>query len=332
MLSFEHTGYLLGLVIIVPLALLFAWVVRWKIKSRKQLGDKHLIDALTRNYSRRFFAIKFFLLIISVILCILALANLRKSVPAEKEQKAGIDVMIALDVSKSMWSEDIKPSRLEKAKQFINTLTEGLDDNRVGLVVFAGQAFLQMPLTPDIASANMFVSNASPNAVPVQGTAIGDALALCNTSLDTKEKKYKAIILITDGEDHDPKSEEVIKQLNEDGVLVNTIGVGTTEGGPITEPGSKDYKVDENGKTVISKLNEDELKDIATKTGGQYFWLDNSEKVANAVLKDLNSMDKKLISSTSAKKYSSLFPYFLGFVILLLMLEIFIPEVKRRKR
>src|SRR3954454_20583655 len=180
MLSFEHKEFLLGLFALLPLIVLFIAVLRWKQKVKKALGDEELINQLTKNYSARLYKIKFVAVIIALIASIIATANLRKPVAGDKEPTAGIDIMIALDVSKSMLSSDIKPSRLERAKQLISVLIDKLENNRLGLVVFAGQAYLQMPLTPDLAEAKMFLSNASTDAVPVQGTNISEALQLCD--------------------------------------------------------------------------------------------------------------------------------------------------------
>ncbi|RXK83446.1 VWA domain-containing protein [Filimonas effusa] len=330
--SVERTDYLLGLTVIIPLVILFLLVLRWKKGVKKKLGDAHLIDLLTQNYSPRQYVLKFVVVILAIGVGVLAFANVRvPSSEDDKEKKAGIDVMIALDVSKSMLSEDVKPSRLEKARQFTNLLINKLGDNRVGLVLFAGKAYLQMPLTSDPEAAKLFVSNANPNAVPVQGTVIGDALELCDNSLDTKQKKYKAVVLISDGEDHDPKAHEILRQLNEHGVILHTIGVGTTEGAPIKEPGTFDYKRDENGHMVVTKLNEKELSDLAAKSGGTYHNLENAANTALDVAGSLSTMEKKaFLSGTGGSGYASIFPYLLAFVVLLLIAELFIPEVKKR--
>ncbi len=333
MLSFENIEYLIALVIIIPLVLIFIFSILKKRKIKKEFGDEMLVNELTKNYSPALFNLKFFLLLSSIILGIIGIANLRKPAATQGQKKAGIDIMIALDVSKSMLSEDVKPSRLELAKQCVNELIDELgDNNRVGLVLFAGQAFLQMPLTTDAAVSKMYVSNASPNAVPVQGTVIADALTLCDNSLDTKEKKYKAVILISDGEDHDPKSEDAVKQLYNDGVVVYTIGIGTAEGSPIIEPGTNTYKVDANGQTIISKLNEAEMKNIAQQTGGSYFHLDDYLTTSHAVANALNGMDKKLINGNGEEReYASFTPFFIAAMLLLLLAEIFIPETKKIK-
>ncbi len=331
MFSFEHTEFLIGLLIIIPLVLLFLTVLNWKKKVTKALGDDKLINQLTKNYSSKRFKIKFILITTCIALLIVAAANLRKPVSGEKERKAGIDVMIALDVSKSMWAEDTKPSRLDAAKQFVSLLVDRMDNNRVGLVLFAGRAFLQMPLTSDFSVAKLYVSNASPDAVPMQGTVVGDALQLCENSLDTKEKKYKAVVLISDGEDHDPHSTKILQQLADNGVIVNTIGVGSVEGAPIMEPGSNIYKTDINGQTVISKLNEGELMQIAQQTNGVYQHLGNAEATANNIAAALNNMEKKAIESEGDKKqYASFYYFFTLMALLILIAEIFIPEVKSK--
>jgi Ca-activated chloride channel family protein len=295
------------------------------------LGDDKLISQLTKTYSERRYWLKFILLCASIAFLIIAAANLRKPVTGDKEKKAGIDVMIALDVSKSMWAEDTKPSRLDVAKQFIGSLLDKLDNNRVGLVLFAGKAFLQMPLTSDFAVAKLYVTNASPDAIPLQGTVVGDALRLCENSLNTKEKKYKAVILISDGEDHDPHSTEILKQLADNGVVVNTVGVGSAAGAPIMEPGTNTYKVDINGQTVVSKLNEGELIQIAQQTGGIYEHLGNAEISADKMMSVLNGMEKKVIeNSGDTKQYASFYAFFVMIALLGLITEIFIPETKRK--
>jgi Ca-activated chloride channel family protein len=282
MASFQHSDYLLGLVILLPLILFFLLTLRWKKKVKRELGDPELVDALIKDHSSKNYSYKFFVLLTALALCIIAAANLRSPKQGVAGNRAGIDIMVALDVSNSMLAQDIKPNRLERAKQVLNRIIEKMGDNRMGLVVFAGQAFLQMPLTSDLAAAKLFVSNASPDAIPTQGTVIGDALRLCNISLDIKEKKYKAVILISDGEGHDEKALDVVKDLQDNGVVVHTIGIGSPDGSPIMEPGTNNYKKDENGNTVVSKLNEKGLQVIASETGGMYQLFSNSDQVANS--------------------------------------------------
>jgi Ca-activated chloride channel homolog len=333
MLSFEHTDYLFGLALVVLFVAVFILSIVAKRKARKELGDPELIQELTKNYSAPKYSFKFILLCVAFVLGVIGLANLRKPTASDNEKKAGIDIIIALDVSKSMLSQDIKPTRLDRAKQCINRLIDQLGDNRVGLIVFAGQAYLQMPLTPDAAAARLYLSNATPDMVNMQGTVVADALRTAMESFNTKEKKYKAIVLISDGEDHDPETERMLPQLADNGIIVYTIGVGTPEGSPINDPQTNELKKDANGQVVITKLNEAELQNIAAKTNGVYQRLDNSEEAIKNVSLALNSMDKKIIQSgIGAKQYASFYPWFLIAAIVLLVIEMFIPEVKKFKK
>jgi len=332
MTEFQNIEYLYGLLILAPLALLFIFILRWKKQVKKALGDERLVNQLILTYSPKQYNLKIIFILIAVIMGIIALANLRKPIQTKGYKGTGIDVMIALDVSKSMLGQDEKPSRLEKAKLFINRLTEKLNNDRIGFVVFAGQAYLQMPLTADATATKMFVDNASPELVSMQGTDLRSALQLCDASLDTKEKKYKAVILITDGEDHDDKAMDAAKQLTDHGTILHTIGVGSVEGSPIIEPGTNDYKRDENGKTIISKLNQTLLQQLAGQANGTYHLLDNTSVVANEVAAELNGMEKKTISTAGGyAQYKSYYPYFLVAAVTLLIAEAFIPEKKKIK-
>jgi len=330
MLSFQNTDFLFGLLVLIPLVFLFVMVLRWKKNVKRKTGDEELINALTSDYSPKNYNYKFLLVVVALALCIIAAANMRTPAPGNTGNRAGVDVMVALDVSNSMLAQDIKPNRLERAKQVLNKIIDKMGNNRMGMVVFAGQAFLQMPLTTDLAAAKLYVSNASPDAVPTQGTVIGDALRMCSASLDTKEKKYKSIILISDGEDHDEKAEQVLKELQDNGVVVNTIGIGSPEGAPIFDAALNDYKKDETGNTVVSKLNEQDLKKIATETGGQYLLFSNADEAADKVVASIDQMEKKQIGGTGIRVYNSFFQWFLLVAVIFLLVEIIIPERKMK--
>lgn len=331
MLSFENSTYLWWLLALIPVIILFALTLKWKEQVKKVLGDAALIKKLTAKYSPKLFRVKFYLLAIALFIGIFAAANLRKSANRGTEKSSGIDIIIALDVSKSMLSQDIKPTRLDRAKQLINQLTDNLYNNRVGLEVFAGQAILQMPLTDDIGAIKMYLSNINTDMVPIPGTAIGDALNLANNVLDSNDRKHKAVILLTDGEDHDPKTEDAVKNLYNHGVTVFTVGIGTAQGSPILDPVTNAYKKDQDGNTVISKLNEKELKDIAAGTGGSYLLLNNDASAINNITGKINNMEKKLIVSGKVgnRQYFYYFPFLIAFVLLLLVIELFIPERKK---
>jgi Ca-activated chloride channel family protein len=331
MLQFQNIEFLLGLLALIPLTLLFLFVLRWKQKTRKALGDERLIVQLTQNYSPKLYRIKIIAVLAAIALGIVSFANLRKPKNADGTKGSGIDVMFALDVSKSMLSQDEKPTRLDKAKQLISTLSEKLEGNKVGLIVFAGKSYLQMPLTSDMAAAKMFVSNASTDLVDVQGTVVSEALDLSDASLDTKERKSKAVVLITDGEDHDAKAADAIKKLADHGTVVYTVGVGSPEGSPIIEPGTTEYKRDMNGQTVITKLNDKLLKELAIASKGSYHHLTNTSSTADALMDELNGMEKKPINSAGGFiEYQSFYSYFLAFAVLLLLIEVFVPERKMK--
>ncbi|PZP47356.1 MAG: hypothetical protein DI598_11050 [Pseudopedobacter saltans] len=333
MLSFENTNYLWGLLLLIPVFLLFSYVIKRKKKILEKIGNNALAKTLISNYSSKKFRLKFVLFAIIVLLGIFAFVNIQKpNTSDDAGNKNGIDVMVALDVSKSMLSSDIKPTRLAKAKQVINQLIDQLGNNRLGIVVFAGQAITQMPLTDDIGAARMYVSTIDPDMMPVQGTEIGAALLACNRAFHTGEKKYKAVILISDGEDHDPKTDAALKELKNNGVVVHTIGVGTVDGSQIVDPTTNEPKKDANGNIVISKLNEDELKKIASQTGGQFALLDNAMNAPQKIVTAINNTDKKMIRTgrmPGEKNFTSYFPLFIIGMILLLVIELFISERKR---
>ncbi len=330
MFSFQYIEYLTGLAILLPLLIFFLLTLQWKRRVKKKIGDAELVNNLIGDHSAKNYNYKFFLLLTALALCIVGVANLRTPKKGVTGNRSGIDVMVALDVSNSMLAQDVKPNRLERAKQVLNKIIEKMGDNRMGLVVFAGQAFLQMPITSDLAAAKLYVSNASPDAVPTQGTVIGDALRLCNASLDTKEKKYKAVILISDGEGHDEKVTDAVKELQDNGVIVHTIGIGSPDGSPIFDPATKDYKKDENGNTVVSKLNEKELQEIAGQTQGSYHLFSNADAITNEVMGALNQMEKKQTGGANERSYSSWYQWFLLAAFILLLLEIIIPERKMK--
>jgi Ca-activated chloride channel homolog len=329
MLQFEHSEFFWVLLVLIPLIMLVFANLYWKKNIVAKMGNVGLINKLISNYSHKKYIVKIGLALIAIVCTIFAATNLRKPFAEKGSSTNGIDVMIALDVSKSMLSQDEKPSRLEKAKQLIYQLSQNLQNNNIGLVVFAGEAFLQMPLTSDMAAASIFISNANTDLVNLQGTVVSDALSLCDASLNTKERKSKAIVLITDGDDHDDKALEVAKKLTEHGTAIYTVGVGSTTGAPIMEAGTNDYKRDKDGQTVITKLNETLLKDLAKATSGQYFLLNNTASVASDLTNQLNKLEKKQITNAGGNiNYQSFYMYFLALAIVLLVIEFFISERK----
>ena len=326
MLRFQHTDYFIALAAIPALVALYLFALRWKKKTISKIGDERLVKELIKNYSPRKFALKFVFIVTAFCLGVVALANLRSSKGSEKVNRNGIDIMIALDVSKSMLAQDIKPSRLERAKQVMGKLIDKLTNDRIGIVVFAGRAYLQMPLTGDHGAAKMYLNAATTDVVPTQGTVIGDALKMCAASFSTKEKKYKSVILISDGEDHDEAATNIAGQMANDGVSVNTIGIGSSEGTTLLDPVTNEIKKDNEGNTVISKLNEQELIAIAEKGGGIYQLFTNTDDVINKLEAQLKSMDQRTVTEDSLVNYKSFFQWFLLAALILLVVELFLSE------
>ena len=329
MFEFRHIEYLYTLAGIPVLILLFLLLMRWKKKATLKIGDPPLVKQLMQGYSSKLFTTKFILVILAFGLCAFAVADVVVPEGQEKINRNGIDVMIALDVSKSMLAQDIKPNRIERAKQVITKIIDKLSNDRIGLVIFAGKAYLQMPMTTDHSAAKMYLSAASPDDVPTQGTVISEALKMSYAAFNTKEKKYRTIILITDGEDHDEDAIKVTKELAEQGVMVNTIGIGSPGGAPIMDKETNDYKKDENGNTVITKLNEDELKEIAFNGNGLYQLYSNTEQVAANIQTKLSSLGETTLVDSTFANYKTYFIYFLIASLMLLIAELFISEKRK---
>ncbi|CAN5780481.1 hypothetical protein BH11BAC4_BH11BAC4_23390 [soil metagenome] len=323
---FQHIEYLILLVLVPVITGLFLYAIYRKRSIAKKIGDKSLVEILTSNYSRQAYFGKFLLIVAAVGMLVIALANLRSAAGSEKISRNGIDVMIALDVSKSMLAQDIKPTRLDRAKQVMSRLVDKLSNDRIGIVVFAGKAYLQMPLTGDHAASKMYLSAATTETVPTQGTVIADALKMCYSSFNTKEKKYKAIVLVSDGEDHDEEAIKTAKQLAQEAVVIYTIGIGSPGGATIMDEATNLPKTDNQGNTVISKLNEDELRDIAQNANGKYFLFQNTDAIVDNITAELANMDQRNVTDDSLVNYRSYFTYFLLTALLFLIMEVFISE------
>jgi Ca-activated chloride channel family protein len=328
MYQFQHIELMPAWVVIPLLIFLFVLVIRWKKDAIKKIGDTVLVSQLIKGYSANKFLAKFILSVLAISCIILGMLNLQKPGTMENIERKGVDVIIALDVSKSMLAEDSKPNRLEVAKQFVNKLMNQLQNDRIGLILFAGRAYMQMPLTTDHGAARMYVQNAGPEVVPTQGTVISEALRLSNAAFNSKEKKYKAVVLITDGEDHDPASPQVAQQLAENAIMINTVGIGSPEGSPIMDPMTNTYKKDLEGNTVISKLNEVQLQQLAQSTKGVYVRLTDSEQAVASIMQQLSTIEKTDLEDSAFKDFKSYFQWFLAAAILFLLVEFFLPERK----
>jgi Ca-activated chloride channel family protein len=329
-LKFQHPEYFIGLLLIPLLIYLYTGLVSWKKKLSARIGDPSLVTQLVKSFSAKNFLLKFVLICIAVFSLVAGLANLRARGKAEDITRQGVDVMIVLDVSKSMLAQDVKPSRLDKARQLLYRLTDRLQNDRMGLILFAGRAYMQMPLTTDHSAAKLYISEAGPDAVPTQGTVFSEALSMANSSFNRNEHKYKAVVLISDGEDHDAEALKVAKQMAEDGVMINTVGIGSVEGSEIIDPETKEPKKDDKGNIVISKLNEQELVSLSDATNGIYIHLDNLEDATITLTQRLDSIEKRALADNEFVNFTNYFPWFIGLAGLLLILELFIPERKRK--
>lgn len=290
------------------------------------MGDEKLVKLLIGNFSAVLFTSKFVVLSLGLALGIVAVMNPRKPGDEDKTNRKGLDLAIALDVSKSMLAADLQPNRLERAKQFIGRLMDEMPDDRIALVLFAGKAYLQMPLTVDYGAAKMFVSAASADAVPQQGTVISDALKMSATIFNNADRKFKTIVLISDGEDHDENAVKTAKELAEQGVMINTIGIGSPEGSTITDPATGENKKDAAGNTVISKLNEEALKEIAKQTNGIYIRLQSSDEAVAALKGQLSQIDRVAFGDVSQMSFKTYYMWPVAAMFILLLAEIFIWE------
>jgi len=305
-----------------------AMMYRKRIMQR--FGESHLVRQLMPQVSKYKHTVKFILLLFSMSLLCVAYANPQWGTKKEKVKRKSSDVFIALDVSESMLAQDLPPSRLDRAKQFTQKLIRELKGERIGTIIFAGNAYMQMPLTADYSSAAMFVKSASTRMVPTQGTAIGDAIRLATQSYDESGKFHKALIIITDGENHDQDALDQAKIAAEQGVLIFTVGVGTSAGSPIPtfENGQSQYKKDKQGNTVVSKLNENMLSSLAAAGSGKYYNITNGEKVIDALQKYIETLEKQEFEQRTFSEYESYFQWFLALALLFLLIEFLLSYQK----
>ena len=330
MIHFQYAEYFISLAAIPVIILFYLLLIKWKKNTAKKIGDPLLIDQLTKKFSSTKFNLKFIVFVIAFAFCGAALAGLVKPDGTQKINRKGTDIMIALDVSKSMLAQDIKPSRLERAKQVISKIIDNSPDNKIGLVIFAGRAYLQMPMTVDHEAAKMYLASASPDDVPTQGTVISDALKMCYAAFNPKEKTYKSVLLISDGEDHDNDALKIAKQLGKQGVMVNTVGIGSPQGAPIPDPETNAYKTDDKGNTVISRLNEEELSNIAKDGKGLYQLYTSTNEVANNIKNKLAGINQEAtVSDSSYESFKQYFQFFLVVALVLLIIEFFISEKRK---
>ena len=330
MFRFEHPDYLYLLFILPVLLLLFLYSMYIKKRNLKRFGDMKIIRELMPDVALKRQHFKFWILFFCVGLFILILARPQFGSKLETIKKQGIEVVICLDVSNSMLSTDISPSRLDKSKQLLSRLIDNLGNDKIGLIVFAGDAFIQLPITSDYLSAKMFLSSINPAMVPTQGTAIGAAINLATRSFSPNESTEKAIILITDGENHEDDALGAAKAASEKGIRVNVLGVGSVQGGAIPIPGTNNFQRDNEGNMIITKLNEQMCQEIAVTGNGMYARTDNTNSALRALQNELDKLGKSEVESKVYSSYDEKYQIPAWALLVLLIIEFFILDRRNR--
>ena len=332
-LKFEHPEYLYGLLVIPLLVILYIVIRLRQDKTFRRFAEVGMRSYLVPLRSNRRNIFKFVLFLLTVACLILGLANLQSGSKMEEVKREGIDLFLAVDVSNSMNAQDIVPSRLDRSKQAINKLIAGMQGDRVGVIVFADKAFVQLPITTDYAAAKMFLASVNTNSVASQGTAIGEAIRLAMKSFSDDERS-KAIIVISDGEDHENEAAmDAAREAAKKGIRLFTIGMGLPDGSPIPVYDQygrmTGYKKDRDGNTIVTRLDEDMLRRIADAGGGRYVRASNSNVGLEQIYDDISKMDKTEIESKVFTDYEDQYQWFVGAAILFLLLGIFVSSGRR---
>ena len=332
MFRFAH-GYYFYLLLLIPLFVaVFILFLVWRRKTLNKFGNRTVLLQLMPEYSNVRIILKFILLLFAYTFLIIAIAGPQTGSKLEEVKRKGIDLMLAVDVSNSMLAEDIKPDRLERAKQSISRLIDQLEGDRIGIVVFAGKAFMQLPITTDYGAAKMFLSTINTNIIPTQGTAIADALVMATSSFG-QSKNNKAIVIITDGEDHQGNVLEQAEEAVKKGINIYTIGMGSPDGAPIPIYSGNiqtGYKKDREGTTIISRLDETLLQRMASLGNGIYVRANNAETGLQKIFEDISKIQKTEIESRQFSDYEDRFQYFLALSLLFFIFELFIFDKKNQ--
>lgn len=332
MFRFEHPVFLNLLWLLPILVVIYFFFNQWRRKVARQFGDNNVTRLMMPYRSAWRSHFKFMLSLLTLASIFLALANPQIGSQLEKVQRKGIDIVIALDVSNSMLAQDIKPSRLERAKQSINRLIDDLENDRIGLVVFAGKAYTQLPITTDYTAAKLMISTVSTDLVPVQGTSISKAIEMASSAFNS-DKSGKAIIIITDGETHDEEALQKVAESTENGIRIFTIGLGLPEGAPIPlyNNGSiTGFKKDRSGSTIITRLDETMLQQIADAGKGIYVRANNSQVGLNRIFDEIKRLEENTYDIKSYSDYEDRFQYFIAIAMFLIFLNFIINERKSR--
>ena len=329
MINFAQAQFLALLLLIPFFFVIQALVLKLRKNRIRKFGDENLVRQLMPSYSASkvwirltFFALGFFFFVIG-------LSRPQIGAKIKEHETKGAEIMIALDVSNSMLAEDYSPNRLDRAKLAISRLVDKLRDDRIGLIVFAGNSFVQLPITTDYVSAKMFLNSISTESVPIQGTAIGEAINIAIRSFSAQSEKSRAVIVITDGENHEDDPVAAAKQAAEMGVRVFTIGVGSPEGKPIPMDG--ELLKDKDGNIVVTRLDESVLQDVAAAGNGAYVRAGNSEFGLNPIIDDIRKMEDEKYSSIVFEEFDEQFMYFMAIALFFFVLEMLIGD-RRSKR
>nr|WP_319573579.1 VWA domain-containing protein [uncultured Draconibacterium sp.] len=332
MFRFGNIEYLWGLLIIPLLAMFFVWSRILRRRALKKFGQQEILGQLMPYSSGNRPVVKFIILMLALAFFIVGIARPQFGSKLKTEKREGVELMIALDVSNSMMAEDIQPNRLERAKRAISRLIDRLKDDKIGLIVFAGDAYTQLPITSDYNSAKLFLNSVNTQIVPKQGTAIGAAIDLARKSFTPNGEANKAIVIITDGENHEDDALASAKAALDEGAIVHTIGMGLPSGSPIPvlRNGQTDYLKDRDGNVVVTKLNEQMLEQIAAAGGGIYVRANNAQVGLNALFDEINAMEKQEMETRTYSEYDDQFQYFFAVGLFLLLLEFVILERKNK--
>ena len=330
MFRFANIEILWLLVTIPVFVIAFIIYTRHKRRQLEQFGDAELMAALMPNASRVRPIVKFCILMVALTLLIIAAARPQFGQSERTEKRQGIEAIVALDISNSMMAEDVAPNRLERAKQMLSKMMDNMVNDKVGLAVFAGDAFIQLPITCDYVSAKMFLNSITPSLIKTQGTAIGQALATSIRCFGEQSDASRAIILITDGENHEDDAIAVAKRAKEEGIKVMVVGIGKPEGSPIPVPGTNNFMKDRQGNVVVSKLNEEMCREIAQAGGGIYVRCDNTNTAMRTLQKELDTLATQEIETQVFTDYNEQFQSFALIALLLLVIDFFIFNRKNK--
>ena len=331
MFQLEEDIWFWLLLILLGMLLVFLWTQLWKKGTKRKFSDLTLLERLSPGQSAFKSVLKFITLSLSFICLIIALVNPKIGTSLQTVKREGVDIVFAIDISKSMLAEDIAPSRLEKAKQLTTQIINNLVSDRVGIIAYAAKAVPQLPITTDYSSAKMFLQNLNTDMLSSQGTAIDEAIQLSRSYYNDEEQTNRVLVIISDGEDHNDLSLEVAEAAAEEGIKIFTIGVGTEKGGPIPLKRNgivMSYKKDQNGATVITKLNTNTLSEIAKEANGTYVDGKNTNDVIETIGDILNKMDKKEFEAKEFAEFEDQFQWFLGLGLFFLILDILFLERK----